>query len=70
MKPVARAIYTPLIDMTPADPDTVTGDGGRHRNRLKNVVSQTLVIVTNGQLFYIVVIDVMWDLERFQFISR
>ena len=64
IQPATRAIYTPLIDMDPADPDTMfTAMEGK---RLTAECGQTVTIFTNDQQLYRVAVNVKWVYpERF-----
>ena len=72
VKPATRAIYTPLIDMTPADPDTILTAAMTEAQRLTEECGQSVTIFTNDQQLYTLEVNVMWVYpERFhEFIPR
>ncbi|XP_038064765.1 D(1A) dopamine receptor-like [Patiria miniata] len=71
VKPATRAIYTPLIDMDPADPDTML-TAMEEGQRLTQECGQTVTVFTTDQQLYKLAVNVMWAYpERFsQFIPR
>ena len=58
-KPATKAIYTPLIDMIPSDPDTVMSTM-LEAQRLTNKCGQTITIFTNDQQLYRADVNVTW----------
>ena len=61
-----RAIYTPLIDMDPADPDTML-TAMVEAARLTNECGQKITIFTNDQQLYKVAVNITWVYpDRFQ----
>ena len=64
-QPATRAIYTPLIDMTPADPDTMM-TAMVQAQKLTKECGQEITIFTNDQQLYKVAVNVTWVYrERF-----
>ena len=64
-QPATRAICTPLIDMTPADPDTVM-TAMVQTQKLTKECGQEITIFTNDQQLYKVAVNVTWVYrERF-----
>ena len=59
IKPATIAIYTPLIDMVPSDPDTMM-TAMVEAQRLTKVTGQTVTIFTADQQLYRVMIDITW----------
>ena len=70
-QPAIRAIYTPLIDMTPADPDTMM-TALVEAQKLTKQCGQEFTIFTDDQQLYKVAVNVMWVYsEKFSlFVSR
>ncbi len=58
-KPATMALYTPLIDMTPSDPDTMM-TAMSEAQRLTKRCGQTYTVFTADQQLYRVMINVMW----------
>ena len=59
MQPKTKAVYLPLIDMTPSDPDTMMT--ALHKaKRLTEERGQKYAIFTSDQQLYIVAVDVKW----------
>ena len=56
-QPATRAIYTPLIDMTPADPDTMM-TAMVQAQKLTKECGQEITIFTNDQQLYKVAVNV------------
>ena len=70
VRAATKAVYTPLIDMTPSDPDTMTAM--MEAARLTNDTGQSFTIFTADQQLYRVIVDITWvypDLFT-QFIPR
>lgn len=69
--PATNAIYLPLLDMTPAEPDTMY-TAMVEAQRLTNQTGQIYTIFTNDQQLYRVVVHVTWVYQpQFQnFIPR
>ena len=69
--PATKAIYLPLLDMTPAEPDTMY-TAMVEAQRLTNHTGQVYTIFTNDQQLYRVVVHVTWVYQpQFQnFIPR
>ena len=63
VKPATTAIYTPLIDMTPSDPDTIMS-AMIEDQRLTNACGQTITVFTNDQQLYRVAVNVTWVYPR------
>ena len=63
VKPATTAIYTPLIDMTPSDPDTIMA-AMIEAQRLTNACGQTITVFTNDQQLYRVAVNVTWVYPR------
>ena len=64
-QPTTRAVYTPLIDMTPADPDTLM-TAMVQAQKLTKECRQEITIFTNDQQLYKVAVNVTWVYrERF-----
>ena len=59
VKPGTKAIYTPLIDMVPADPDTMM-TAMVEAKRLTEETGQSFTIFTADQQLYRVVVDITW----------
>ena len=59
MQPATAAVYTPLIDMTPADPDTML-TAMVEAQHLTDQPSQTYTIFTSDLQLYRVVVDITW----------
>ena len=57
--PATTAIYTPLIDMTPSDPDTIMS-AMLESQRLTNKCGQTITVFTNDQQLYRVAVNITW----------
>ena len=58
-QPATRAIYTPLIDMNPADPDTMM-TAMVEAQKLTQQRGQQVTVFTNDQQLYKVAVNVMW----------
>ena len=58
-QPATRAIYTPLIDMNPADPDTMM-TAMVEAQKLTQQCGQQVIVFTNDQQLYKVAVNVMW----------
>ncbi len=58
-RPATKAIYTPLIDMTPADPDTMMS-AVVEVQKLSKQCGQNYTVFTNDQQLYKVTVNVMW----------
>ena len=58
-QPATRAMYTPLIDMTPADPDTMM-TAMVQAQKLTKEYGQEITIFTNDQQLYKVAVNVTW----------
>ena len=58
-QPATRAIYTPLIDMTPADPDTMM-TAMVQAQKLTKECGQEITTFTNDQQLYKVAVNVTW----------
>ena len=71
VQPATKAIYTPLIDMAPADPDTML-TAMEEAQRLTNKCGQNVTIFTNDQQLYRIAVNITWVYpERFAlFIPR
>ena len=71
VRPATKAIYLPLLDMTPAEPDTMY-TAMVEAQRLTNQTGQVYTIFTNDQQLYRVVVHVTWVYQsQFQnFIPR
>ena len=54
-----KAVYTPLIDMTPSDPDTMMTDM-MEATRLSNDTGQSFTISTADQQLCRVIVDITW----------
>ena len=59
VRPATKAIYLPLLDMTPAEPDTMY-TAMVEAQRLTNQTGQVHTIFTNDQQLYRVVVHVTW----------
>ena len=59
MEPATRAVYLPLIDMPPSDPDTIM-TALHEAKRLTNERGQKNAIFTSDQQLYKVAVDVQW----------
>lgn len=59
IKPATKAIYTPLIDMKPSDPDTVM-TAMVESQRLTQQCNQLVTLFTVDQQLYRVAVDVLW----------
>ena len=59
IKPATRAIYTPLIDMSPANPDTIL-TAMKEAERLTKEAGQHITIFTCDQQLYRVTLNVIW----------
>ena len=59
IKPKTRAVYLPLIDMAPAEPNTVL-TAMVEAQRLTNSTGQTYTIFTNDQQLYRIAVNVTW----------
>ena len=59
IKPATIAVYTPLIDMVPSDPDTMM-TAMMEAKRLTEQTGQTITIFTADQQLYQVVVDITW----------
>jgi len=71
IKPHTRAIYRPLIDMSPADPDTML-TAMVNAQEVTNSCGQEVTIFTNDQQLYKVTVGIKWAYpDRFlHFIPR
>ena len=58
-KSATTAIYTPLIDMTPSDPDTMMS-AMIEAQRLTNECGQEITVFTNDQQLYRVAVNITW----------
>ena len=63
MQPKTKAVYLPLIDMTPSDPDTIM-TALQEAKRLTKEQGQKTVIFTSDQQLYKVAIEVQWAYPR------
>ena len=54
-----KAVYTPLIDMTPSDPDTMM-TAMMEATRLTNDTGQSFTIFTADQQLYRVTVYITW----------
>ena len=59
VKPATKAMYTPLIDMTPSDPSTML-TAMVEAQRLTNHYGQAITVFTCDQQLYRVMVDVTW----------
>ena len=59
LKPATKAVYRPLIDMTPSDPDTML-TAMIEAQRLTHETGQVFTIFTADQQLYRVVVEVTW----------
>ena len=59
VRPATKAVYTPLIDMPPADPNTML-TAMVEAQRLTNETGQSYTIFTADQQLYKVVVDITW----------
>ena len=59
VRPATKAVYLLLIDMTPAEPDTMF-TAMVEAQRLTNQMGQEYTIFTNDQQLYRVVLNVTW----------
>lgn len=59
MQPKTKAVYLPLIDMTPSDPDTMM-TALHEAKRLTEERAQKYAIFTSDQQLYKVAVDVKW----------
>ena len=66
-KPKTKAVYLPLIDMAPAEPDTML-TAMIEAQRLTNMTGQAYTIFTNDQQLYRIVVHITWVYES-QFIN-
>ena len=57
--PASKAVYTPLIDMTPSDPATIM-TAMMEAQKLTKRTGQTFKIMTEDQQLYRVMINVLW----------
>ena len=65
VQPATKAMYTPLIDMDPADPDTML-TAMEEAQRMTNECGQLVTIFTNDQQLYRVAVNITWVYpERF-----
>ena len=63
MQPKTKAVYLPLIDMTPSDPDTIMT--ALHKaKRLTKERGQKNAIFTSDQQLYKVAVEVQWAYPR------
>jgi hypothetical protein len=58
-KPATVAVYTPLIDMVPSDPDTMMTAMVEAQN-LTKLTGQTYTVFTNDQQLYKVAVNIVW----------
>ena len=63
MEPATRAVYLPLIDMPPSDPDTIM-TALHEAKRLTNERGQKNAIFTSDQQLYKVAVDVQWGIPK------
>ena len=63
MQPKTKAVYLPLIDMTPSDPDTIM-TALHEAKRLTKERGQKNVIFTSDQQLYKVAVEVQWAYPR------
>ena len=59
MKPKTQAVYLPLIDMPPSDPDTIL-TALHEAKRLTKERGQKNTIFTSDQQLYIVAVEMKW----------
>jgi len=59
VKPGTKAMYQPLIDMTPSDPTTMM-TAMVEAQKLTNQTGQTFTVFTADQQLYRVMVDVLW----------
>ena len=65
VKPATKAVYLPLIDMSPAHPDTML-TAMMEAQRLTKECGQNITIMTNDQQLYRITVNVKWVYpERF-----
>ena len=63
MQPKTKAVYLPLIDMTPSDPDTIM-TALHEAKRLTKERGQNNAIFTSDQQLYKVAVEVQWAYPR------
>ena len=59
VQPATRAVYCPLLDMKPSDPDTML-TAMVEAERLTNTCGQVITVFTNDQQLYRVAVDIKW----------
>ncbi len=59
VKPATTAVYTPLIDMIPSDPDTIM-TAMVESQRITNECGQAITVFTNDQQLYRVAVNITW----------
>ena len=59
VQPATKPLYTPLIDMDPADPDTML-TAMEEGQRMTNECGQRVTIFTNDQQLYRVTVNITW----------
>ena len=59
VRPVTKGIYLPLVDMNPAEPDTMLTTMVEFQ-RLTKQTGQVYTIFTNDQQLYRIVVNVTW----------
>ena len=59
VKPATKALYTPLIDMDHADPDTIL-TAMEEGQRMTNECGQRVTVFTNDQQLYRVAVNITW----------
>ena len=71
VKPSTKAVYTPLIDMKPSNPDTIR-TAMVEAQRMTQITNQSVTLFTVDQQLYKVTLNVLWAYpEQFQnFIPR
>ena len=67
IKPSTKAIYTPLIDMKPSDPDTIM-TAMVESQRMTQATNQLVTLFTTDQQLYRVAVDVLWAYPK-QFLN-
>ena len=59
VQPATKAVYRPLIDMKPSDPDTML-TAMVEAQKLTNSCGQIATVFTNDQQLYRVAVDIKW----------
>lgn len=59
LKPGTKAMYSPLIDMVPSDPDTMM-TAMVEAQRLTKLTGQSYTVFTNDQQLYKLAVNVRW----------